>query len=103
MRIDVTRAEFEAIVNRLKGLRLKSEQKLVEDLAQRLDWQLHPSKAPDKGGFAPVRIRSSWPSGLLNPEKKSHWSFNPKSKDKKSKKSKEPKKPLTADEILAGI
>lgn len=106
MRIDVTKAEFEAIVNRLKGLNLRSEQKLVEDLAQKLDWQLHPSKAPDKGGYAPMgRIKSQWPSGLLLPDKKSHWSFKRGSKDKKPKTptTKVPKKPLTADEILASL
>lgn len=101
MRIDVTKPEFEAIVNRLKGLVLRSEQKLVDELARKLDWQLHPSKAPDKGGYAPIgRIKPSWPSGLLNPDKKSHWSYHKPRKSKKPATPTQPKKPLTADEIL---
>jgi hypothetical protein len=105
MRIDVTRAEFEAIINRLKGLDLKSERKLVASLAQRLDWQLYPSKAPDKGGWAPIKsrghIKSSWPTGLINPTKKKNWSFDKPEKEKTTNKV--PRKPLTADEILAEL
>ncbi|HET6887742.1 MAG TPA: hypothetical protein VFH87_07440 [Candidatus Udaeobacter sp.] len=102
MRIDVTREEFEAIVNRLKGMVLKSEQKLATQLAQRLDWQLHPSKAPDKNGWAPIRIKSNWPSGHINPDKKQHWSFH-KPKKSKDKPEVKVKKKLTADEILAEL
>jgi hypothetical protein len=107
MRIDVTRQEFDAIINRLKGLNLKSEQKLVEQLAQRLDWQLHPSKAPETNGWAPVkRIKPSWPSEFKTGSKP-HWSFKKPRKPKQSKEQGElklkTKKQLTADEILESI
>jgi hypothetical protein len=113
MRIDVTRQEFDAIINRLKGLVLKSEQKLAEQLAQRLDWQLHPSKSPESNGWAPIknktksvgRIPSKWPSGHVMPDKKKHWSFDKTQKPKKHKGQMELKlkKKPTADEILASI
>ena len=105
MRIDINRQEFEAIVNRLKGIVLKSEQKLVTELAQRLDWQLHPRKAPDSNGWAPVkRIKPSWPSEFKTGSKP-HWSFKKPRKPSKSKGQQELKlkKKLTADEILAEL
>jgi hypothetical protein len=101
MRIDVTRQEFDAIINRLKGLVLKSEQKLVDQLAQRLDYQLHPSKAPDSNGWAPVkRIKPSWPSEFKTGTK-SHWSFKKPRKAKKQPTT--TKKKLTAEEILDSL
>ena len=105
MRIDVTRQEFDAIINRLKGIVLKSEQKLVTELAQRLDWQLHPRKAPNSNGWAPIRIKSSWPSSECKPRSKPHWSFKKPRKPSKSKGQTELKlkRKLTADEILASI
>jgi hypothetical protein len=108
MRIDVTRAEFEVIVDALKGQLTRAQAKLVQELAKRLDWQLHPSKAPDSNGWAPIKkrpvaIRSSWPSGHVKPDKKKHWSYDKEGKPKKAKQPKAPAKPLSADEILAGL
>ena len=105
MRLDLTRAELEVIVNCLKGSPLKCEQKLRAQLTQQLDWQLHPSKAPDTNGWAPMKakvsIRSSWPSGHVKQDRKSHWSY--KGKGKKPTEPKVPKKPPTADDILASL
>jgi hypothetical protein len=107
MRIDVTRQEFDAIINRLKGLVLKSEQKLVEQLAQRLDYQLHPSKTPKSDGWAPVkRIKPSWPDGLIQSKNKQHWSYHKPRKSKSTATTNtkvQPKKKLTADEILESL
>lgn len=105
MRIDVDRQEFEAIVDGLKGQLTKAQAGLARQLARRLDWQLHPSKAPDKNGWAPIRqvsIRSSWPSGIEKQSHKPHWSYQRGRKAKVSK-AKTPTKPKTADDILAEI
>jgi hypothetical protein len=40
MRIDVTKSEFETIINALKGVMLRCDSKLREQLARRLNWQL---------------------------------------------------------------
>jgi hypothetical protein len=102
MRIDITKEEFQLLIDALQGTMTRSQQKLRESLARRLDIQLHPSKAPDSNGWAPIRIKSSWPSGLVRQDRKSHWSFKRQSKSK-PKQSKQPKKPLTADDILAEL
>jgi hypothetical protein len=103
MRIDVTRSEFEVIIDCLKGQALRCMTKVREQLAQRLDWQLHPSKAPDSNGWAPMKkkvsIRSSMPDGIVKPQHRKDWSFH-KPRNKKSATAKVAKKPLTADEIL---
>jgi len=40
MHIDVTKSEFETIINALKGVMLRCDSKLREQLARRLNWQL---------------------------------------------------------------
>jgi hypothetical protein len=102
MRIDITRSELEAIVNALSGNPLKCERKIRSQLFRRLSYVLTPSKAPDKNGWAPIRIGSSWPSGVIKPSHKPNWSFH-KPRDKKPTTPKVPKKPLTADDILAEL
>lgn len=97
MRLDLTKPELDAILDALNGQPLKCQKKLREQLIQRLYWMLHPSKAPDNGGWAP--IKGHWPSGLVKADPKSHWSFH----SPKGNPTKQPTKKATADDILAEL
>lgn len=99
----VTRDELEAITDALNGQPLRCHKKVREALALKFYYWLHPTKAPDTDGWAPmhqrVPIRSSWPSGIIKKDKKNKWEFEKPS----TTTPKAPKVPLTADEILAKL
>lgn len=103
MRIDVTKNELEAIVDALNGQPLKCQRKVREELALRFHYRLHPSKAPDSNGWAPMKkrvpIRSSWPCGIVKKDRKKKWEYH----KPRTQQPKAPKKVLTADDILAEL
>lgn len=105
MRIDVTKSEFQTIVDALGGQILKCDQKNAALLRLRLQWQLS-GKGPDdpKRNFVP--IRSGFPNSLYKSTKKRNWAY----KKPKAPKAAKPSKirqagppPKTAEEILAEL
>jgi hypothetical protein len=104
MRIDVTRQEFQAIIDSLGGQLTKSQFKLVIELRKRLQWQFKGDGPNDpKRSWAPIQkrsvIRGPQLDAHIRPEKKTHWSFH-KPRPKQPTKAKQPKPPMSAKDIL---